>query len=47
MFKLLRRLMLIAAIGAVISFVLRRKNEDDEWDTDDLDDDWGVEETTA
>jgi hypothetical protein len=45
MFKLVRRLIMLAAIGGAVSYFIRRRKQDDLWDADEPEGDWGVEQT--
>lgn len=45
MFKLLRRLAVLAAIGAVVGYFLNRRRQEDTWDAEDPDGDWGMEQS--
>jgi hypothetical protein len=40
--KILGRLAILAAIGAVIGYVFQRRKQDDVWDPEDPDGDWGM-----
>ena len=46
MFKLVRRLIVLAAIGGAVSYVMNRRKKDDTWDSDDGGD-WTMEGTEA
>ena len=45
MFKLLRRLVVLAAIGGAVGYVMRRRKGDDDWDADNPEGDWGLEQS--
>lgn len=45
MFKLLGRLVLLAAIGGAIGYFVKQSRQEDEWDADYPEDDWASEQT--
>ena len=45
MFKLVRRLVVLAAIGGAAGYFIRRRKQEDLWDAEDPDGDWGLEQS--
>ena len=45
MFGLLRRLVVLAAIGAAVGYCVQRRKQQDVWDAEDPDGDWGLAKT--
>jgi hypothetical protein len=42
MFRLLSRLLVLAAIGAAAGYFIQRRKQEDVWDAEDPDGDWGL-----
>ena len=45
MFGLIRRLVVLAAIGGAVGYVVRRRQHEELWAADDPEGDWGLEQT--
>lgn len=45
MFKLLRRLAVLAAIGGAVGYFFKQRKQEDTWDADEPDGDWGVKQS--
>ena len=45
MFGLLRRMVVLAAIGAAVGYFVKRRKQEDVWDAEDPEGDWGMAQT--
>ena len=45
MIRLLSRVLVLAAIGAAVGYFFQRRKQEDVWDAEDPDGDWGLAQT--
>ena len=45
MFKLIRRLIVLSAIGAAVGYFMQQRRREDTWDAEDPEGDWGMAQT--
>lgn len=47
MVKLFRRLMVLAAIGGAVGYFVKQRRQEDRWEADDPEGDWGVKQSNV